>query len=223
LLNHAEHKLFFDLMHMFELFEFEFVFEFELSSLEKIKRKSIRNLEKKGKPILAQLSPVQPSQRQFPRPRALFPLPLPSGAGLSAPVAFARAPTFSLCPMGPTRQRAEPFPPRTCFLSLCHGAALSAPPSPRTAVDQRARTPRTPAMLPAHAPQLPFEYRPHPLSLPCLISHKHTLSLALYPRRSPETRVRRAGHPARHKLQQATRAPSRGEELVPCLVFLICV
>jgi hypothetical protein len=26
-LHHAEPKLFFDLMHMFELFEFEFVFE----------------------------------------------------------------------------------------------------------------------------------------------------------------------------------------------------
>jgi hypothetical protein len=40
LLHHAEPKLFFDLMHMFELFEFGFVFEFELSSLEKIKKKS---------------------------------------------------------------------------------------------------------------------------------------------------------------------------------------
>jgi hypothetical protein len=29
------------LMHMFELFEFGFVFELELSSLEKIKRKAI--------------------------------------------------------------------------------------------------------------------------------------------------------------------------------------
>ena len=54
----AEPKLFFDLMHMVELFEFGFVFEFELSSLEKIKRKAIRNLEKKGKPISVQLSPV---------------------------------------------------------------------------------------------------------------------------------------------------------------------
>jgi hypothetical protein len=61
ILYHAEPKLFFCLMHMFELFEFEFVFEFELSSLEKIKRKEIRNSKKKGKPISAQLSPVQPS------------------------------------------------------------------------------------------------------------------------------------------------------------------
>jgi hypothetical protein len=61
LLHYAEPKLLFYLMNMFELFEFEFVFEFELSSLEKIKRKAIRNSEKKGKPISAQFSPVQPS------------------------------------------------------------------------------------------------------------------------------------------------------------------
>jgi hypothetical protein len=39
MLHHVEPKLFFDLMHMLELLEFDFVFEFELSSLEKIKRK----------------------------------------------------------------------------------------------------------------------------------------------------------------------------------------
>jgi hypothetical protein len=59
LLHHAEPKLFFCLMHMFDIFEFEsmFEFEFELSSLEKIKRKSIRNSEKKGKTISAQAGP----------------------------------------------------------------------------------------------------------------------------------------------------------------------
>ena len=40
LLHHAKPKLFFDLMHMFEIFEFELVFEFELSSLEKTKKKN---------------------------------------------------------------------------------------------------------------------------------------------------------------------------------------
>jgi hypothetical protein len=49
LLHHAESKLFFDLMHMFELFEFGFVFEFELSSLEKIKIKAFRKSLEKGK------------------------------------------------------------------------------------------------------------------------------------------------------------------------------
>jgi hypothetical protein len=38
LLHHAEPNLFFDLIHVLELFEFEFVFEFELSSLEKFKK-----------------------------------------------------------------------------------------------------------------------------------------------------------------------------------------
>jgi hypothetical protein len=52
LVHHVEPKLFFCLMHMFELFEF--VFEFELSSLEKIKRKGIRNSREKGKPNSAQ-------------------------------------------------------------------------------------------------------------------------------------------------------------------------
>jgi hypothetical protein len=47
LLHHVEPKLFFDLMNMFELFEFGFGFEIELSSLEKIKRKTITNSEKR--------------------------------------------------------------------------------------------------------------------------------------------------------------------------------
>jgi hypothetical protein len=46
-------------------------------------------------------------------------------------------------------------------------------------VDQCARTPRTPTTSPAHAPQLPFEHCPHPISLSCLISRKLTLSRAL--------------------------------------------
>ena len=52
LLHHVEPKLFFDLIQMFELFEFEFVFElFELSSLEKIKRKAIEIPWKERKTI----------------------------------------------------------------------------------------------------------------------------------------------------------------------------
>jgi hypothetical protein len=37
LLHHDEPKLFFGLMHQFELFEFGFVFEFDLKTIEKIK------------------------------------------------------------------------------------------------------------------------------------------------------------------------------------------
>jgi hypothetical protein len=98
---------------------------------------------------------------------------------MSAPVALAREVAFSLRLTGPTCQHTEPFPPRARFPSLRSGNALSASPSPRTAVDQRARTPRSPAKSPAHAPQLPFEHRPHPHSLPCLISRKLTLSRAM--------------------------------------------
>jgi hypothetical protein len=56
---------------------------------------------------------------------------------------------------------------------------LSDPPSMQTAMDQHARTPRTPATSPAHVPHLSFEHRPHLFSLPYLISHKLTLSHAL--------------------------------------------
>jgi hypothetical protein len=41
-------------------FEFETWLEFKLKTLEKIKRKAIRNSEKKGKSISAQASLVQP-------------------------------------------------------------------------------------------------------------------------------------------------------------------
>jgi hypothetical protein len=64
LLHHAQPKLFFDLKHMFELFEFEFLFEFELSSLEKIKRKAIGNSEKMENRIS-----TQPAQSSYARAR----------------------------------------------------------------------------------------------------------------------------------------------------------
>jgi hypothetical protein len=62
LLHHTEPKLFFNLMHMFELFEFGFVFEFEFSSLEKIKRKAFRKPLEKGKNTFSPVAPVQPSR-----------------------------------------------------------------------------------------------------------------------------------------------------------------
>jgi hypothetical protein len=89
-----------------------------------------------------------------------------SGAILSAPIAHARAP-FSLsvsqaCPVS-TMNR---FTAHLISPSLRRGTAQSAPPSPRTTMDQRSRTPRSPATSPTHAPQLPFEHRLHPHSLP---------------------------------------------------------
>ena len=59
LFHNAEPKLFFDLMHMFELLEFGFVFEFELSSLEKIKRKQLEIHRKRENRIRPK--PAQPS------------------------------------------------------------------------------------------------------------------------------------------------------------------
>jgi hypothetical protein len=235
LLHLAEPKLFFDLMHMVELFEFGFVFEFELSSLEKIKRKAFRKSLEKGKSTFSQ--PAQSSQwgraracaarqvgstcqRRFPPPHALLPLPLPSGAGLSAPAAFAYAPPFPLCIVGPPRQRNESFPRAPHSLSLHCGTFLSALPSPRTVMDQRARTPRTPATSPAHAPQLPLEHRPHSLSLPCLISRKPTLSRAL-PSPLMLARVPRPPYRPSSLSEAAPSLPERHPEVrnsLPCSV-----
>jgi hypothetical protein len=75
-------------------------------------------------------------------------LPLPGGAGLSTPVFFARA--LSRWP-DPSTLRSVPS---------TRSLPLAAPWSPQTTVDHRARTPKTPATSPAHAPQLPFEHRP---------------------------------------------------------------
>jgi hypothetical protein len=45
-------------MHMFESFEFSFVFEFQLSSLEKIKRKSFGKSLEKGNATFSPVGPV---------------------------------------------------------------------------------------------------------------------------------------------------------------------
>jgi hypothetical protein len=49
MLHHAELKLCFWLMHMFELFKFECVVWLGLNSIKKIKRKGIRNSDLKKK------------------------------------------------------------------------------------------------------------------------------------------------------------------------------
>jgi hypothetical protein len=88
---------------------------------------------------------------------------------LSVPLALARASLLSLFVAGPGRQRRCMFAP-CAPLCLCRGTALSGPSSPQTIVDPCARMPRKLAMSTAHLPQLPFDPRSHPLSLPCLIS-----------------------------------------------------
>jgi hypothetical protein len=122
-------------------------------------------------------------QRRFPSARAFSPSPsFKWGRSVGASCPRPCAP-FPLCLVGPPRQRTEPFPSHARSLSLRCGTPLSALPSLRPVVDQhtrtRARAPRSPATSPAHTPQLLFEHRLHPHSLPRPISHSLALSRAL--------------------------------------------
>jgi hypothetical protein len=107
-------------MHMFELFEFEYIFEFEWISLEKIKRKGIRNSEKKGKLISAQLCPVQPSEVVH----------VPAPPDRWAPPVSASSLAHTLSPHPSTRWGwfvgAGCLRPRACILSLSCEPAPSA-------------------------------------------------------------------------------------------------
>jgi hypothetical protein len=87
-------------------FEFEIWFEFDLKSIEKIKRKGIKNSREKEKPISAhsaQLSPARPR----PRTRALSPS-LPPVAQWDWPVGVdpsPHVPVLSHCSADPSYQR----------------------------------------------------------------------------------------------------------------------
>jgi hypothetical protein len=109
LLHHAEPKLFFDLMHMFEVFEFGF--EFELSSLEKIKRKAFRKSLKKEKPLSAQSAQSSPAGPHAPAPPDRWAPPV-SGS----PRAHMLSPSLSL-PPGPRLSAPFLAHPRACALS----------------------------------------------------------------------------------------------------------
>jgi hypothetical protein len=115
----------------------------------------------------------------LPHTRALS-LSLPSGAGLSAPVAFARAPLFPLSLVGPPRQCTESLPPHAGSLSRCvvgPPCELCLPRARRGPAS--ACTPRSPATSLAHTPQLLFEHHPRPHSLSRPSSHSLALSRAL--------------------------------------------
>jgi hypothetical protein len=105
---------------MFE-FEFETWFEFELKSLEKIKRKAIRNsLEKEKKTFSAQSAQLGPA-----RPRAR-PRRLTGGPHLPVTTCVgARALSPSRCPVGQACQRRSPHA-RAHSLSLSGGPFPSA-------------------------------------------------------------------------------------------------
>jgi hypothetical protein len=87
----------------------------------------------------------------------------------------------------------------------------------------RARTLRSLATSPTHAPQLLFEHRPRPHSLPRPISHSLTLSCSAH-----AARPRRRSAPAMPVVQSAgsharpPRAPPRGKTPVPMLGFPNC-
>jgi hypothetical protein len=140
-------------------------------SLEKIKRKAFRNLEEKGKAILAQSSPARPSsvahvpaladRRTPPVGATLTPVRSNSlspstrwgrsvGAGFLRPCAH----TFSVPRARPISDANHSL--RALALSRCAVGSPSTLPSRQNAMDQRARTPRTQAMLSAHVPQLLF-------------------------------------------------------------------
>jgi hypothetical protein len=176
-------------MHMFELFEFES----GLSSLEKIKRKAIRNLEKKGKPILAQLIPVQPSGAAraptpsvVSSPAALFPPPsAQSGQPVGAVPRLIAALSLSapwdhpvnVAPHSPMHSLADPRP-----------SPVRIVPSPATALPTacaRAVKPRPLSPGPTHVARALGEDPMHPLQLTPASFRASSLSLMLCPRRRP--------------------------------------
>jgi hypothetical protein len=134
-----------------------------------------------------------------------------------------RAP-LHLCLTASPHQCAEPLPPRARSLSLRRGTALSALPSPRPVVDQnartRARTPRSSATWPAHAPSsflstvvpalapLPHFVQAHPLSRSALVAHACQRPAPAMPVTQP------VGSHAK-----PPRASPRGETSIPVLGF----
>jgi hypothetical protein len=204
-------------------FEFETWFEFDLKSLEKIKIKAIRNLEKKGKLNSAQASLVQPIKVT----RALLPpdrwAPPVSGGflprALSSPLPQ---------PSGPDCRCKSPSPTRHLSLSALQARLVSTvsyfPRTPAPSLSlctvgppYQLCLPREPPWTSEHARREPHSRRlpTHPISL-LSTAHTHSLSPASFRAsspslalcscrsRSPEFHARRVGHPARQKLRQAT-------------------
>jgi hypothetical protein len=205
---------------MVELFKFGFVFEFELSSLEKIKRKAFRKSLEKGKTTFSPTSPVQPVGSRAPAPPDRWAPPISDGflpRTLSYP---------SLFPVGPVCRRQPPSPTRPRSLSASWARlvnATSRPPAHPTpslctvGPSCQLCLPRELPWTSAHARQEPrprrLPTRPnsllstaHTRSLSTASFHASPPSLALCPRRSCslEFRARRAVRLACQKLRQAS-------------------
>jgi hypothetical protein len=195
-------------MHIFELFEFEIVVWFDLNSIEKIKRKGIRNSKEKekGKTISAQ-------------PRML-PLPLTGRPRLSAPSrARASLLPLSLCPVGlicrrhfpsrahpvlSLRDRPCPSAPRTVHLapSLSFAAPWACPVSSAFLMNYRWPA-RTHAKNPDHIayPHAPAPFWAPPAMVLSPLPHfTHARPL------SRSTATARA-HQSKHSPYQLSRVP----------------
>jgi hypothetical protein len=81
MLHHAELKISFELLHMFE---FEIWFEFELKTLEKIKQKSNWKIPGKSKSYFGPSQPIRPSPARARVPAAPDRRTPPFGASPSA-------------------------------------------------------------------------------------------------------------------------------------------
>jgi hypothetical protein len=147
MLHHAELKIFFEVLNMFEfIWIWNLVWIWIWKPYRKEKEKELENSEKKEKR-------KQPSRPGLAQPgRAPAPpdgwTPPVSGSSLSRarPPSLARCPvgptcwrqfpsparSLSLCLVGPDRHSSNRCPERPSFLSLCRGPALSAPPPPRS-------------------------------------------------------------------------------------------
>jgi hypothetical protein len=166
--------------------------------------KQLENPEKKKKA-------KQPSQAA--RPHRLI-----GGIPLSAATSPARAPLSSLCLTGPVRKSPSRCPTHPFSLSLHHGPSLSVPPSPRLSWTSECALTHVARILGHVAlprPQLLFEPRPRPHSLPRLISRRPALARALLtppelvrdPRPPPRPSSSPETAPSHPKLRPKVRHP----------------
>jgi hypothetical protein len=206
------------------------VFEFDLNSLEKIKRKAFQNLGKKEKSNSAQFSPTQPSQaaRAYPlclsataHPCSLSPFAwwgrsvdagfphacAPLSLSLSLSLSALRARLVSVVNRSPSRSLSLAAPWATVSSVF---PATTADPCPRARRGDRPR--RMPTRLSSYLSTArtrslcPASF--HPLSCSVVAARARWRS-------APTVSI---VHPARCRVEPS-RAPSRGEKLAPVLGF----
>jgi hypothetical protein len=208
-LHHAELKLCFWLMHMFEIFKFEFMVWLDLNSKDKIKRKGNRNSEEKtqNRPATPPSRPFSPSGQ--PRPRAHPPFSPSARWGRPIGAApFAHVPPLSL--------RCGPAPSALYRFSLERIRASTpwahpvSPVFPATAADPCMHACREvqPRRLPTSLSSLLSPARTCSRSLSCSVT-----AARAHRRNAPAVPSTRSSR--RHA--ENPRAPSQGEEPFPVL------